>query len=876
MKLVSGTLGLTVQAPGTGAPVAPVESPAPWAVLAWARRQQAQPGATTAPAAKASAATPTTGAPAATAATPLVQPLTAVAVTPAPSASPTQLAPNQTTGVVTGSINGADAAGNTLSYKLSGVAPSSGTVVVNATTGAYTYTPSLAGRVLAGLATTTTVDAFTVSVSNSQSSTPVTISVPVLPAAISTSASPTSVGSSPFGIAVTGTKVYVTNSGSSSLSVIDRTTGAIVNIPVVSSPTAVAVSADGSRAYVAGNGAVSVVDLATNTVATKVSTNGGASYGIAVSATGQRVYVTNSGNNSVSVIDTSAATPKVIATIAVGKSPRAVTLSADGSRVYVANRSSNSISVIDTTTNKAVGSQIAVGSNPFGVAVSPDGSRVYVSNYGGNTVSVIDTAAAKAVATISVGSQPLGLAVSPDGSMLYVGNGPDTVSAINTKTNTVVKTITVDSAAETNWHGIAFSPDGGQLYVSDKADNVVRVLNVDSPPVAGAPTVGTPDPVTGAVTGSLNFVDPNRDPLTYTVAAPSSGTVTVTAAGVYTFTPTQAARNAAAQTTATTTAAFSVTASDGLLTAMVSVQVPILPAATVTTPTVPYFGGANWLWNAVQANPALGSNSAAWASLISGGQHVFDINAYGVTVVEASSITANTPRYTIKFTNAPAWGPSPFGTSTVPIPMGTVVPSGTDGHLVVVDPTTNQVFGLWQAKYNASTNTWSASWGGVTSLSGNGIDTSGSATASGFSRLAGIVTVTEFTTAVANNTGLDHALFFSSSFAANSFVYPAVKADAMAPNPTIPMGTRFILDPSINVDAIPGITAGEKVIAKTLQTYGGYIADAGSAPLALIGQLSPGNAAYTAAGIGWDYYNMSNIPWKSLEFLASWNGVSPA
>ncbi|MUL63763.1 hypothetical protein BOO86_04740 [Mycobacterium sp. CBMA 234] len=802
------------------------------------------------------------------------KPATSVVVGSAPTASPTQLAPDQTTGVVTGSINGTSAAGTTVRYQLSGVAPTSGSVVVDATTGTYTYTPSSVGRTLAGLKTTATVDTFTVSVSNNEASTQATVNVPVLPTAIVTSISTTAVGANPIGIAVTGTKVYVANSGGSTLSVIDRNTGVVVNIPVTSGPTSVAVSPDGSRAYVGGNGAVSVVNLDTNTVTATVKTNGGSVYGITVAATGQLVYVSNSGNNSISVIDTSTSTPTVITTISVGKSPRAVALSADGSRLYVANWSSKSISVIDTTTNKTVGSQISVGSNPFGVAVSQDGSRVYVSNNGSNSVSVIDAVAAKSVATISVGSQPLGITLSPDGSMLYVANGPDTVSAINTNTNTVVKTITVDSTPETNWHDIAFSPDGSQIYVSDKADNVVRVLNVVNPPVAGIPTIGTPDPANGAVTGNLNFTNPNRDPLTYTVTAPSTGTVTVTSTGEFTFTPTQAARNAAAQTTVTTSTTFTVTASAGALSTTISVEVPILPSTTAA-PTVPYLNAASWLWNVVQSGAVLGSNSAAWTAMISGGQHVFDINAYGVTVVDASSITANTPRYTIKFTNSPAWGPSPFGTYTVPIPLGTVVPSGSDGHLVIVDPTTNQVFGLWQAKYNAKTDTWSASWGGMTSLSGNGIDTTGSATATGFSRLAGIVRADEFSTAVAGNTGLNHALFFSSSFAADSFVYPAVKSDAMAPNPLIPMGTRFILDPSINVDAIPGITPGEKVIAKTLQTYGGYIADAGSAPLALIGELSPGNTPYTAAGIGWDYYDMSKIPWKSLQFLASWNGAGP-
>ena len=45
------------------------------------------------------------------------------------------------------------------------------------------------------------------------------------------------------------------------------------------------------------------------------------------------------------------------------------------------------------------------------------------------------------------------------------------------------------------------------------------------PPVDPPATVGTPDPVTGVVTGSLNFTGTN---LTYTVTTPpTNGTVTV-------------------------------------------------------------------------------------------------------------------------------------------------------------------------------------------------------------------------------------------------------------------------------------------------------------------------------------------------------------
>ena len=46
----------------------------------------------------------------------------------------------------------------------------------------------------------------------------------------------------------------------------------------------------------------------------------------------------------------------------------------------------------------------------------------YVANAGDNTVSVIDTATNTVVAPIAVGSLPRGVAVTPDGKRAYVTN----------------------------------------------------------------------------------------------------------------------------------------------------------------------------------------------------------------------------------------------------------------------------------------------------------------------------------------------------------------------------------------------------------------------------------------------------------------------
>lgn len=66
-------------------------------------------------------------------------------------------------------------------------------------------------------------------------------------------------------------------------------------------------------------------------------------------------------------------------------------------------------------------------------------------------------------------------------------------------------------------------------------------------PVAGTSVVGTPDPATGILAGSVSATDPDGDPLTYSApAVTAKGSVSINATtGAFTFIPTTASRDAA-------------------------------------------------------------------------------------------------------------------------------------------------------------------------------------------------------------------------------------------------------------------------------------------------------------------------------------------
>ncbi|TFV58898.1 hypothetical protein E4P42_10400 [Mycobacterium sp. PS03-16] len=586
-------------------PVTPIDSPIGWAVAALVRsRKFGQP------------VTDDAFAPVA------AQTFSSLTTTVAAPVVPVQPigVPDPVSGVVTGGIAATDPDGSALTYTVTGAAatgPSTwtttrGTVTMNTATGSYAYTPSLAARLAADTTANADTDTFAVAVSDGQQTTTTIVSVYVSPLR-PTSQTPIAVGGSPSGVVVStapgDTRMYVANTASGTVSVIDTATGRVIDvntatstvdaIRVGSSPGALALSPKGDRLYVAnaGSGTVSVIRTdtyqridANPTSSSMDITVGSLPSALQLSPNGDRLYVANRGSGTVSVIDT--ATLKRIDAdpgsssldIRVGSSPAAMTLSGNGDRLFVANRGSGTVSVINTTTLKRIDADpgsssldIRVGSSPAALAVSPDGARLFVVNSGSGTVSVIDTATSQRIDAdpsgsgldIRVGSAPTSIAFSKDGAVAFVANGPDTVSVIDTRTHAVVRTVTVDSSAESSAHTLTLSADGSRVYVTDAADRTVRVVALargnTAPISASAPSMDPVIPSTGAVSGGLNVIDPDGDRLTYSVVTgPARGSVTITSTGRYTYVPTQAAREQAAQPNGITSDTFTVRAVDPL------------------------------------------------------------------------------------------------------------------------------------------------------------------------------------------------------------------------------------------------------------------------------------------------------------------------
>jgi len=237
--------------------------------------------------------------------------------------------------------------------------------------------------------------------------------------------------------------LYVTNTGSDCVTVMDRQRDRVVAaVTVGRSPRGIAANPDKTRVYVANfdSNDFSVINTASNQVVDTISNFGRGPSELAVSGDGTRIFAVNPESDSVSVIDT--ASEMVVGQVSVGDAPAGIAFDQDRSRVYVANSASNTISVIDVASS-AVERTVAVGLNPVGLAVY--GDTLYVANKGSRNISVMDIPSYSVSTTIPVDQEPLWIQPGLSERIYLSGSGADKVSFIYASTNKVVSEVWVGS-----------------------------------------------------------------------------------------------------------------------------------------------------------------------------------------------------------------------------------------------------------------------------------------------------------------------------------------------------------------------------------------------------------------------------------------------
>jgi YVTN family beta-propeller protein len=208
------------------------------------------------------------------------------------------------------------------------------------------------------------------------------------------------------------------------------------------------------------------------------------------SAAAPFIYVSDETSGAVVLIDPTKV--QAVATILVGKRPRAVKLSRDGKVLYVAlsgspqagpgvdesklppaDRSADGIGVVDLATRKVL-RILPSGQDPESFDLSLDGQTLYVSNEETAEMTAIDLLTGVVRGKVGVGHEPEGVTVRPDGKAVYVTSEQDgEVTAVETATLAVVGHMPTGKRPRS----IVFAKDGVTAFVTNEMSGTVTVLD---------------------------------------------------------------------------------------------------------------------------------------------------------------------------------------------------------------------------------------------------------------------------------------------------------------------------------------------------------------------------------------------------------------
>ena len=272
----------------------------------------------------------------------------------------------------------------------------------------------------------------------------------------------------------TGPYAYISNSASSSITVIDTSTRQVVGSPI------------------------------------RVGGNPG---GLSLTPKEEFLYVANGNpaSHSVSVIDTSV--NKVVARIDVGLCPSTVAASADGNTIYAGLldpnpydktlRMRDAVCAISTRTNKMIAMiDMSFGGMPVGnsdwpepeggcggvgtLAMRPNRPHLYVPISNANKIAVIDTISNCVIKTFQAGSGP-GLAFAPNALHFYeVCTYNLGLTVFDASDDSMVPNVSQDLGCQTP-EVVAVTPDSGRLYVLCVDSHSISVRDATKP---GFPVIG--------------------------------------------------------------------------------------------------------------------------------------------------------------------------------------------------------------------------------------------------------------------------------------------------------------------------------------------------------------------------------------------------
>ncbi len=275
-------------------------------------------------------------------------------------------------------------------------------------------------------------------------------------------------GSYPYAICVNPNtnKIYVANNNSDNVTVIDGATNSTTTVAVGLSPLAICVNPNTNKIYVANRFGdnVTIIDGATNSTTTVAA--GDEPYAICVNPNTNKIYVANRGSDNVTVID---GVTNSTTTVAAGDYLYAICVNPNSNKIYVANYGSNNVTVINGATNSTT--SVSAGDGPCAICVNSNTNKIYIANRASNNVTIID-GATNSTTTVAAVIGPQAICVNPNTNKMYVGGMDDSIMVIDGATNTST-TVATGSYP----YAICANPNTNKIYVANYGSNNVTVID---------------------------------------------------------------------------------------------------------------------------------------------------------------------------------------------------------------------------------------------------------------------------------------------------------------------------------------------------------------------------------------------------------------
>jgi len=251
------------------------------------------------------------------------------------------------------------------------------------------------------------------------------------------------------------TKLYVTNTGGNSLTVIDPMTGEITGEIRVEDPYNLYFTPDGKMAIVVAerHKRLDFRDLRTWKLIKSVPVEWAGVDHLAFSRDGS--YLVASCEWSGRIVKVDLKKLELVADMALGKNPLDVLRPPRQRLMSIADQGVHGVFVVDPDAWKQL-EFIRTGRGTHGLLLSHDGKQIYASNREEGSISVIDIATRKVTAKWKTGGSPDMGQLSPDGKQFWISSRFHAdVRVIDTGTGKVIATIPTDKEP----HGLTYFPN---------------------------------------------------------------------------------------------------------------------------------------------------------------------------------------------------------------------------------------------------------------------------------------------------------------------------------------------------------------------------------------------------------------------------------